>query len=339
MKLALIVYLTLFAPNVISTAALGEAGGAFTPDGHEFYFSARTPTTTSRPITAILVSHRVKGRWQRPEVASFSGIDSDTSPAISPDGKRLIFASTRTRRDFDLWIVEREGDHWSAPRSLGEPVDTNADELMPSLAADGTLYFASNREGGKGSFDLYRARFADGKYATPENLGEVNSEATELTPYVTPDQRMLLFSATGRPDMRLGGGRHYPRSDLYVSFNRDGKWSVPQQLPEPYNSVANESYPLLSRDGKRFYFTSEREPFVVPVAHLTFAQLRRLETSIENGLPNIYEVETPPMLTERGRPGRSGRDARAPLKSAASWQSISPRSTRSMTTARSTSRR
>jgi len=44
-----------------------------------------------------------------------------------------------------------------------------------------------------------------GVYQEPENLGAtVNSEAAELTPFITPDQHLLLFSAIGRPDMKPG---------------------------------------------------------------------------------------------------------------------------------------
>ncbi|HWS72971.1 MAG TPA: hypothetical protein VN605_12700, partial [Thermoanaerobaculia bacterium] len=177
----------LFAPGVISTAALGEAGGTFSPDGRELYFTVRTPTTTSRPVLMICFSRLIKGRWTTPEMASFSGMSYDSSPSFSPDGTKLFFVSTRSAEgkvgnDSDIWVVDREGDHWSAPRNVGAPVNTAANEQSASVAADGTLYFSSDREGGKGSFDLYRARFHDGKYEAPETLGEaINSDAAEWT--------------------------------------------------------------------------------------------------------------------------------------------------------------
>jgi Tol biopolymer transport system component len=291
----------LLAPGVISTAGLAESGGTFSPDGNEIYFTARTPSTTSRILSVIVVSRRVNGRWTKPEVAPFSGLDWDAAPALSPDGKRLFFGSTRhdpasDRHDVDLWYVDREGDRWSAPRNAGDAVNSPADEQTPSVAADGTLYFSSNRADGAGSWDLYRAALTAGGYAKPELLAAINSDAAEVAPFVTPDQRLLLFSAVGRPDMRLGGGQKYPRSDLYVSFLRDGHWTAPRQLPEPFNSVANDSYPLLSPDGKQLYFTSERQPFVVPVAHVTFDQLVRLQSAIENGQANIYVVAAPELL-------------------------------------------
>ncbi|MGZ4809862.1 MAG: TolB family protein [Thermoanaerobaculia bacterium] len=301
----------IFEPAIISTAPLAESSGTFSPDGNEFYFTARNPTTTSRPLSVICVSRRVGGRWRTPQVVPFSGVAWDAAPSISPDGKRLFFMSTRhpdspQRADTDIWFVERQGDHWSEPANLGEPVNTTSDEQTPSVAADGTLYFASSRDGGKGSTDLYRARLVDGKYEQPENLAEINSDATEIAPYVTADQRLLLFTAVGRPDMRLAGGRPYSRADLYVSFHRDGHWSAPQQLPDPINTVASETYAFLSPDGNNLYFTSEREPYFVPVAKgLTTAKMNRTWREIENGLSNIYVVRTPEMLRSATAPGGS----------------------------------
>ena len=47
--------------------------------------------------------------------------------------------------------------------------------------------------------------------------------------------------------------------DFYVSRKHDGKWSEPVRMPDPPNSANTELAPKLSRDGKRFYFTSIRE--------------------------------------------------------------------------------
>lgn len=287
---------TLLAPNVISTAPLAELGGTYSPDGNELYFVARTPVTSSRPLSVICVSRRVGGVWRRPHVAPFSGIDFDAGPAMSPDGKRLFFSSTRAVDgvavdNADLWYVDRVGNNWSAAKNVGAPVNTQRNEVSPSVAADGTLYFASDRPGGYGSYDLYRARFVDGHYQQPENLGpSVNSEAAELTPFITADQHLLLFSAVGRSDMQLAGGNPYGRSDIYAS-EWNGAWTAPRRLPAPVNGVATESYPVLSRDGKTLTFTSERSPFAVPMpSPVSYQDLERGRRQIENGLANIYTV-------------------------------------------------
>src|SRR5207249_2416750 len=84
----------------------------------------------------------------------------DLPPFITPDGSRLYFASNRPAQDYigaeprdntDIWVVERIGDTtWSEPKSPGGAVNTPSNEWFPTLASDGTIYFGSERSGGKG---------------------------------------------------------------------------------------------------------------------------------------------------------------------------------------------
>jgi hypothetical protein len=290
----------LVGEGVLSTSA-DEVGSAFTPDGGTIYFTLRSPTTSTPPLSVICVSHLAHGRWSAPEVAPFSGRYNDMTPAVSPDGRRLFFASDRPApgraagkdgADLDLWVMDRAGTGWSLPRNLGAPVNTAGLESHPSVAADGTLYFSSIRPGGKGSLDLYRSRLADGRYGEPEPLEGINSAAYEGQPAVAPDQSFLVFTGVGRPDGLIGGGNPYPRGDLYVSFRRGDGWSPPRPLPPPVNSTASDSSPTLSPDGRWLYFTSERSPFVVPQPRrLTARELEERLHGILNGMGNLYRVD------------------------------------------------
>lgn len=90
---------------------------------------------------------------------------------------------------------------WGAPKHLDAPINTKAQEFYPSVTADGTLYFSSTREGGKGRGDIWRARLVDGRYSEPENLGEaINSQFSEGDPFIAPDESYLVFVSYGRPD-------------------------------------------------------------------------------------------------------------------------------------------
>ena len=175
----------LFGPGTISTPE-NELNAAFSPDGGTLYFT-RAAGANGR-FGVIVVSEATRdGRWSDPEVAEFSGHYPDYDPIVSPDGARLFFISKRPasgnepRADFDIWVVERAGNGWGEPRNLGAPVNSDGDELYPSAASDGTLYFSScGRKDSRGRCDLYRSRLRDGQYLEPENLGEpVNTPASE----------------------------------------------------------------------------------------------------------------------------------------------------------------
>jgi Tol biopolymer transport system component len=281
--------------GVISTPD-DEVGMTLAPDGETAYFTKRSPTTNTPPRSVICLTHRHGNTWAEPEVAAFSGTYNDFGVTLKADGKRLIFSSDRpgavaTKAAADLWMVERSDSGWSEPRNLGAPINTPANEAYPSLAADGTLYFASNRAGGKGASDLYRSRWVDGHYTEPENLGDINTEGYESQPAIAPDQRFLVFVSLDRPDTLTSAGAPYSRTDLYVSFRDGEKWSAPRHLAAPISSPDNESGPSVSLDGAWLYFSSDRSFVSLPMPKRLGARaFQRQLHGIDNGWGNIYRV-------------------------------------------------
>jgi hypothetical protein len=284
----------VFAPGIVSTD-LDESNGSFSADGKSFYFVRRGAYTTSPPISIICFSEFGDGKWTRPEVAPFSGIYVDGSPCFSPDGKGLYFGSKRPTEsnpngsDWNIWFVDKIDNGWSAPKEIGAAINGPKNDTNPAVAADGTIYFASDRDSAPGYFHIYRARLTNGHYEQPEKLGpEINSGDAEINPYISPDQKVLIF-ASYRKDNVAGGGNHYDRADLYVSFNRDGHWTPARHLEHGINTTASEGNPCIS--GEWFYFTSERSAFEVPMKWpLTTATWQDRQQAIENGVGNIYRI-------------------------------------------------
>ena len=294
----------MFGEGVISTVD-DEIGGTFSPDGTEFYFSRLVPYTTLPRLGLMCVSYYRDGHWTTPQALPFSGKNLDYPPKFDSTGKKLLFASSRplpdgTRGGIRIWEVERTASGWGEPHPLPAPVNAagsywNAD---PSESQDGTLYFSSDRD--KGAIHIYRSRLVDGKYSEPEKLGpEINSQFSEFQPYISPDGHILIFVSVGdqgppynhRPDDINTGGKPYLRGDLYISLNKDGKWTPARHLEHGINSFAEEEFPFLSPDGKYFFFSSERSRFTVPVAHrLTYEKLEQDLHSPLNGHGNVFFV-------------------------------------------------
>ncbi len=288
---------SLFAEGIVSTAD-DESGFALTSDGKTAFFGKVSPTTAGDPMRVICVTRRDEtGRWTTPEIAPFSGRYHDMGPALTPDGARLYFISDRPngdpqKHDLNIWYVDRIASGWSEPAALGAPVNSPAREYGVSVAANGTLYFASNRAGGKGSFDIYRCKLENGEYKTVENLGEtVNTKGAELHPAISPDESILVFTALGRDDEIVGVHKAYARGDLYVSFRKSGSWTTARNCGAPINSGGGESWPAFSADGTGLFFTSDRGFATYRLPHrMTWPQLERGLTSTLNGMGNIYQV-------------------------------------------------
>ena len=281
---------TIFAPNEISTGDY-DSHPAFTPDGRTVYFLKNTPDFN---FWTIVFSRFENGKWTEPQVAPFSGQYSDADPFITADGKQLFFISRRplpnssslAPRTLDIWVMDQTANGWSAPRNLGAPVNSEANEYFPTLTKDGTVYFGSGRSGGKGGMDLYRSRLVNGAYTEAENLGDaVNTEFDEYEAFIDPNEEFLIFMAAGRPD-GLGG------FDLFISHKHEGRWTKAQNLGKPINSVADELSPKITRDGRYFFWTSTRSDFGrVRKSPLTSADFFQKLRSPRNGLGDIYYID------------------------------------------------
>jgi Tol biopolymer transport system component len=248
--------LELVAEGVVSTDG-GEAFPSSTPGGNRLYFA-----THQRGWTGfhIVVSHLVEGKWTAPSSATFNSSYNDRAPFVSPDGSMLFFSSDRPLPDavsnragsFNVWFVTRSssGD-WSDPRPV-TGVNSRADDFHAAVSAGGTLYFSSNRPGGYGQYDLYRAEPEGDGYAAPVNLGPtINTAGEETDVYVSPDESYLIVVATER-----AGG--FGGDDLWLSVRRNGAWEDLVNLGEPVNSSSYEYGPFVSTNGRFLYFTTHR---------------------------------------------------------------------------------
>ena len=78
-----------------------------------------------------------------------------------------------------------------------EPFNSPADDTAPVITEHGDfLYFASNRDGGIGAFDLYRSRISGTTPKAPENLGEdINSPGNDTNPALRHAGFHLVFNS------------------------------------------------------------------------------------------------------------------------------------------------
>jgi Tol biopolymer transport system component len=277
-----------FLPGLVTTG-YDDAHVSFSPDGRTLYFLRSSPDFAH---WTVLVTRWVDGRWSPAEVAPFSGRWNDGDVTVSRDGRRLFFISNRPtdggttpRPDTELWVAERVEDGWGAPRHLSE-LESPGDEWFPTVTDDGTLYFGSERPGGHGKSDLWRARWLGDHFGPPENLGDVvNSPEQEIEPWISPDERMLVFAAKNRP----GGKGEY---DLFVTFRCAGRWTPPRPLGAGVNSPAWDFGPRFSPDGTTFYFTSNRSDLDVPPERpLDAAAWMARISGPGNGLRDVYRVD------------------------------------------------
>ena len=240
---------TAFAPGVISTEA-EEYRISFSADGQTAYFARGDGFFPQTGEATILETRLVDGAWSDPVPAAFSGTYPDIDPWLSPDGASLYFSSIRPvggepRNDAEVWRVDRVGDGWSEPVHLAA-LSSESDELGASVTADGVLWFASDRAGGSGGWDLYTAEpTADGGFAAPQPVVALNSPIWEFNPAISADGATLVFTSINR-----AGGTGL--GDLFETTLADGEWTEPRPLA--INTSADEYHASFSADGAQLYF-------------------------------------------------------------------------------------
>lgn len=240
----------VFELGVVSTNDHIEMGCTCSPDGREFYF-ARSETSDISSNFAIWVVREKDGKWNKPEVASFSGIYRDFAPFITPDGKYMLFyrmSSKEAEAREGTWIVERNRDTWDEPRFF-------VDAYCVTTADFQTFYFSTeHRE--TTSRDIAMMVFSNGVFSEPQDLkGDINSVEFDAHGCISADESFMIY------DSRRTGG--FDQADIYVSFRKeDGLWSKGFNLGEKINK-GHRHIPSLSVDGKYIFFSSDGDIYWV----------------------------------------------------------------------------
>jgi outer membrane protein OmpA-like peptidoglycan-associated protein len=224
-------------------------------------FTSRRPNTTGKSVDQqgifmedVYISHRMgNGEWTEPDNdLKFNTKEHDACVGLSPDGKKLILY--RSDNGGDLYVSDFDGAKWSEPVAL-DGINTVHWESSACFSADGkSLYFTSDKPGGSGGSDIYRAEIEEnGKFGKIENLGSIiNTPFDEDAPQIHSDGKTLFFSSKGHKG--LGG------YDIYSSLYHEetDSWEIPKNIGYPINTPDDDIYFSLLYNGSKGFFTSYR---------------------------------------------------------------------------------
>jgi outer membrane protein OmpA-like peptidoglycan-associated protein/tetratricopeptide (TPR) repeat protein len=174
--------------------------------------------------------------------------DHESVISISYNGDKFF-----TYRNNKIYESDLKHNTWSTPKELDTTVNENIFQNHLCMTKDEkTVYFSSERRGGAGGLDLYKAELQpNGAWGNVVNLGGViNTKEDEESPLISEDGKTLYFSSKGH----TGFGKY----DIFKSTYDGTNWGAPENMGLPFNSAGDDIYMTINANETHGYFSSSR---------------------------------------------------------------------------------
>jgi outer membrane protein OmpA-like peptidoglycan-associated protein/tetratricopeptide (TPR) repeat protein len=222
--------------------------------------------TSSRPRERAILSNRSGDGFPdmyycQPDSSSeqvrlmetVSSRESEAGGCFSPDGSHFYFTRCDQRSGYcRIYVSEFKNGKWAEEKALNKYINREgSNSKHPGLSVGGdTLFFVSDREGGRGGTDIWMSVAQNGQWQPATNLGpRVNSREDEVAPFILPKDGLLVFSSNGR--VGYGG------MDFYVIPLPDLTAAEPLPVLPPFNSSRDDAY--LARGSTKLFWASNRK--------------------------------------------------------------------------------
>jgi hypothetical protein len=238
----------LFAPNKLDHPEGYHSSLIIANDYKEVFFS---------PMTRYGEIHKIVDfeNSLASEKLIFPTLCDAGDPILSPDNKRLYFLSFQPIEKDSLyreriWYSEIVDGKLNKPKVVDKKVYDHPTHWQFSVASNYNLYFTSEIES-EDNQDIYLSQYLNGRYQEPIKLPvEINTGYKELCPYISPSENYLIFARSDNTT---------EKSDLFISYKKNKKWTKAERLPNSINSKGNDLCPVITPDKRYLFFISTRE--------------------------------------------------------------------------------
>lgn len=186
--------------------------------------------------------------------------------SFSPDGSRYYFTICSSDKEWqnlntrcEIFVTKNNNGNWSQPERLPDYINTAkvtaTNPFVTHSAGQEIMYFASNREGGRGGMDIWYATrdlgMDNNDFTFPVNAGPiVNTLGDEITPFYEADENTLWFASNGQ--VSIGG------FDVFKSKGEEASWSAVENAGLPINSSADDFGYVKNSSGAFGFLVSNR---------------------------------------------------------------------------------
>lgn len=247
----------------------------FTPTGQDcyapfrygdklYYTSSFKENQQAEPVTRIYSMEYGKVGSTLTDVNPKKSNIHSSNMTMTPDGKVMYYTlcEDETQDQCTIWSRKKsyEGG-WEAASKLPPHINVRPyTATQPAIGYDWklkkyTLYFVSDRPGGKGGKDLwYSTLELDGSYGQPMPL-PFNTAKDEVTPHFNMGGKTLFFSSNGLPG--------YGGFDIFSTrMDSHGEWEEPINQGVVINSSYDETHFTFHTNVQKGYFVSNRNEYL-----------------------------------------------------------------------------
>lgn len=221
---------------------------SLTKDGQTAYYSNTVfvkPTTgifsKKEAVHKVYRADKVQGKWKTVrELALCPKEFSAVHPSVSPDGKRLFFASNMpgTFGEFDIYVATIGSNGGvGAAKNLGQNVNTERNDMYPKVMEGNTLVFASEGHKGYGGLDVFSVQVSQRSVGLAINMGSsINSKEDDFALQLAP-QKGMAYVVSNRGD-KTGSAQKI----AYAYVGEKGTPETDFRLLEALNTSGQEEY-------------------------------------------------------------------------------------------------
>ncbi|MGM0496793.1 MAG: OmpA family protein [Bacteroidota bacterium] len=253
-------------------------------------------------IVTLILSFPVKGQVEKLPQPINQPDSHEKSPALSPDGKHLLFLSNREGA-WNIYVAEKTGGEWGKPEMLEEISSSFSKNRIiegPSFNHDAKrIYFSVYPWGEKEDSDIYYTERNNGEWGVPRPMPlPVNSDGYEGMPSISADNTTIYF--VRQKEQTDKDYNEYDCKEIYFSkMKGHDSWSEPKKLANPIN-LECESCPRILPDNNTIIFSSVRpgkkinegEKIKEPQGDFDLYITKRLFMHIWS-IPRLLDVNTP----------------------------------------------
>lgn len=279
-----------------------EFGARIGPDSALYFSSLRGDLNDHGEVIDTAAYHTVLLRatpqgseWKagEPLPDPVNGIGHNGNAAWTLDGRYLLFTRCVAGIPCRIHIAPIQADGFGEAIPLAGLGEAHSTQPMVVRWEDQeTLFFVSDRSGGSGGMDIWKAHLTEGRAVDVHPLpGAVNTPGNETGPWLDAATSTLWFSSDFHPGM---GGY-----DIFSSRLENDLFGTPEHAGVPLNSPANDLYPAFHPQRNEAWFTSNRKGSFAAKGETCCNDLYRLQLGEEP----VAVVEPVPMPEPEVTPG------------------------------------